>query len=56
MHRTPIESRVQLVQQLQDTCDIVRADVNTIQNATNAVVHRSKLCYDNSGAYFENFL
>ncbi len=44
------------VQRIWDTCDIVWAVVNTIQNATNAVVRLSELCHDNSGGYFENFL
>ncbi len=47
VYRTSIESRDQLVQQMRDMCDTVRADVNTIQIATNAVVRCSELCYDN---------
>ncbi len=46
----------QLVQQIQDKCDDVRADANTIQIATNIVERSSELCYDNSSGYFENIL
>ncbi len=51
---TPIESHNQLGQQIRYACDVVRADVNTIENATNTIVRCFELCYDNSGRYFIN--
>ncbi len=55
VYRTPIESSKKLVQQIRDVCDAIRAVVKTIQNATNTVMCRSELRYDNSGRYLKIF-
>lgn len=56
VYRNDIQSRGQLLDEINNACNALRADENMLSRMTNEAIHRAELCLDNFGGHFENYL